>query len=398
MARKASSSCTTLKRLRASKPKVTTGCLTCKIRHVKCDEAKPHCRRCLSTGRICDGYLSPPRRSTITHPSADSHVLATLPGTPSERHSFNFFHSHTAPQLRGLFSSPFWSQHVLQASLREGAIWHAAVALGALHGGFEDAKTGGEGFAIKQYIKAISCLTRPGAEKRVDVALIACLLFTCFESLRGHHSPALLHLDNGINLLLELQSYSETISGVTTPTYPVTPYTTLSALQALLTRLDTQATQLITARRTRLRPSSVPSRNYMFTSLEEAQSASDELWNYCLYTLQPFSPSTASLHPSAHHHQHQHQHPSPHPTRADLAHLQSYYATALSTFLRTHPSRTPRERKASALLRLHALVAALSLSPASVSPSEEAWSAHTADFAAILSLARSIMEDNSGTG
>lgn len=354
-----------------------------RIRHVKCDEAKPHCRRCLSTGRTCDGYSSPRRcHSTITHPSADSHALTALPGTPSEQHSFNFFHSHTSPQLRGLFSSPFWSQHVLQASLREEAIWHAAVALGALHGVFADAETGGQEFAVRQYIKAISCLTRLGVERRVDVTLIACLLFTCFESLRGHHSPALLHLDNGINLLLELQSDSSPKPGVAVPTYPTAPYTPLLALRALLTHLDTQAAQLIPARRKRLRPSPVPSRNYTFTSLEEAQRASDELWNYCLYTLQP---SAAS------------QHPSPHPSRTDLAHLQSRYTTALSTFLHSHPTRTPRERKASALLRLHALVAALSLSPASVSLSEEAWSAHTADFAAILSLARSIMEDDSDT-
>ena len=37
--------------------KVKTGCLTCKIRKKKCDEAKPACRRCLDTGRSCDGYM-----------------------------------------------------------------------------------------------------------------------------------------------------------------------------------------------------------------------------------------------------------------------------------------------------------------------------------------------------
>ena len=37
--------------------KVKTGCLTCKIRKKKCDEAKPFCRRCVDTGRKCDGYM-----------------------------------------------------------------------------------------------------------------------------------------------------------------------------------------------------------------------------------------------------------------------------------------------------------------------------------------------------
>lgn len=35
-----------------------SGCFTCKIRRKKCDEAKPFCSRCTSTGRKCDGYSS----------------------------------------------------------------------------------------------------------------------------------------------------------------------------------------------------------------------------------------------------------------------------------------------------------------------------------------------------
>src|SRR3569833_880855 len=30
-----------------------------RIRKVKCDETKPFCHRCVSTGRACDGYESP---------------------------------------------------------------------------------------------------------------------------------------------------------------------------------------------------------------------------------------------------------------------------------------------------------------------------------------------------
>ncbi|KAJ5970804.1 uncharacterized protein N7479_000722 [Penicillium vulpinum] len=41
-------------------PKLKSGCITCKIRRIKCDEEKPHCRRCVSTGRKCDGYPDPP--------------------------------------------------------------------------------------------------------------------------------------------------------------------------------------------------------------------------------------------------------------------------------------------------------------------------------------------------
>lgn len=133
-----------------------------------------------------------------------------------------------------------------------------------------------------------------------------------------------------------------------------------------------------------------------FTSLEDAKGASDELWNYCLYTLQPQSlPSS----PAPHQHQHQ---PSlstqqQRPSHADLVNLQDSYTTALTTYLTTHPPRTPRERQAAAILRLHALVATLSLSPASLSASEEVWEAHTGEFAAIVSLSRTIMEADNDT-
>ncbi|KAK2594079.1 hypothetical protein QQS21_008228 [Conoideocrella luteorostrata] len=39
-------------------PKVTTGCKTCRARRIKCDEAKPHCKQCISRGRWCE-YATP---------------------------------------------------------------------------------------------------------------------------------------------------------------------------------------------------------------------------------------------------------------------------------------------------------------------------------------------------
>ncbi|KAH7334171.1 hypothetical protein B0J17DRAFT_771207 [Rhizoctonia solani] len=37
-------------------PRSTTGCYTCKRRKKKCDEAKPHCLRCIRSRRECEGY------------------------------------------------------------------------------------------------------------------------------------------------------------------------------------------------------------------------------------------------------------------------------------------------------------------------------------------------------
>ncbi|EFQ26013.1 hypothetical protein CGRA01v4_14432 [Colletotrichum graminicola] len=47
------------KKTRSSKPKVRTGCKTCKIRRVKCDEARPICERCHKARIVCDGYDAP---------------------------------------------------------------------------------------------------------------------------------------------------------------------------------------------------------------------------------------------------------------------------------------------------------------------------------------------------
>ncbi|KAI0470767.1 hypothetical protein GGR56DRAFT_682753 [Xylariaceae sp. FL0804] len=46
-------------RKRASKPKVRTGCISCKRRHVKCDEEKPSCAECDRIGIMCEGYAPP---------------------------------------------------------------------------------------------------------------------------------------------------------------------------------------------------------------------------------------------------------------------------------------------------------------------------------------------------
>ncbi|KAH6704254.1 hypothetical protein BKA61DRAFT_618217 [Leptodontidium sp. MPI-SDFR-AT-0119] len=56
------------KRTRESTSKVRTGCSTCKARRVKCDEAKPICRRCAVGSRKCE-YITtrpPPPRNVIT--------------------------------------------------------------------------------------------------------------------------------------------------------------------------------------------------------------------------------------------------------------------------------------------------------------------------------------------
>lgn len=92
------------------KTRAATGCLTCRIRKVKCDEAKPSCTKCISTGRTCDGYSTLPfSRTDLRAASAEQGYLPRLTGLVSvllsdksfedtvERRYLQFFRTCTVP-------------------------------------------------------------------------------------------------------------------------------------------------------------------------------------------------------------------------------------------------------------------------------------------------------------
>lgn len=152
---------------------------------MKCDETRPACLRCTSTRRTCDGYSyvspSPFNIGTVTTGPFDVH------SPPELRRSFSFFTHRTSPQLAGFFRSDFWERLVLQAAYHESTVRHAIVAIGSLHElverqtGITDAT---RAFALEQYNLAIRELLLPlsqGEERGIDVCLISCILFACFE-------------------------------------------------------------------------------------------------------------------------------------------------------------------------------------------------------------------------
>ncbi|APA10623.1 hypothetical protein sscle_06g053930 [Sclerotinia sclerotiorum 1980 UF-70] len=209
-------------RRRRCGPKVRTGCQTCKIRRVKCDEAKPSCERCVSTGRKCDGYITDLKRlSPEVQSTSDIQRLPTfLLGSVEERRSFQYFVSNTAAELSGYFDTSFWEHLILQASVADPSLRHAIIGLGALHEDFSnrkldlatkcDAARSSFGFATNQYTKAISHLRRSlaGGKQKPLTAMMSCILFVCFDSLRGHFSSAIMHLQSGLKILHSSRSRS----------------------------------------------------------------------------------------------------------------------------------------------------------------------------------------------
>ncbi|KAF5638182.1 FAD-binding protein [Fusarium tjaetaba] len=170
-------------------------------RKVKCDETWPRCKRCLTTGRTCTGYIAPPPGS-FSWTSLLRIKPQTLPITNSkEVRSLSFFHHVVAPVLSGPFDGSFWTYFVVQMAQSEPAARHAVLAISSLFESFEPAKeSAADEFAIMHYNKAISILTRD-SKPCVDTVLLVCMMFICIEFLRGNREAAITHASHGVHLL-----------------------------------------------------------------------------------------------------------------------------------------------------------------------------------------------------
>ncbi|KAH8648211.1 hypothetical protein BGZ60DRAFT_390695 [Tricladium varicosporioides] len=209
-------------RKRRCGPKVKTGCGTCKFRRIKCDEAKPSCQRCSMTGRKCDGYSSDITISSQTSKNSTDliqRISVYVPGNAGEKRGFDFFLRNTAAELSGYYDSSFWEKLILAASVQKPSLRHAVIALGALHEDFsrtrlvpsipsvEDQKPQ---FALNQYTKAMGALRRSLSSGKEEplTALMSCILFVCFDSLRGRFESAMVHLQSGLKILRDMRRSS----------------------------------------------------------------------------------------------------------------------------------------------------------------------------------------------
>ncbi|KAL5113651.1 hypothetical protein ACEQ8H_008466 [Pleosporales sp. CAS-2024a] len=256
-------------RQRAWKPKNRTGCKTCKIRKVKCDEEKPFCKRCTSTGRTCDGYdvnFRPQTNTSRVHchlsPGKElARSLSPVPLAPAlrlntarEQASFEFFTTHAVSSLRGFMDSPFWQRELLQAAHQHESIQHCIVALGAMHRRFYEGHSShlketevvdeSLQFALQQSNQAIQGLVRStGPKGRLaamdKVTLMTCsILFSSMACLQGHQREGLQHLRSGIRLLNELDQEEDEGSG----RHPVD----IDSLRSIIVGLDMQARAIMT--------------------------------------------------------------------------------------------------------------------------------------------------------
>lgn len=287
--------------------KVRTGCLTCKARHLKCGEEKPQCKRCVSTGRICDGYSSskPACKPSVKHLAKGLvmiHYTANLPTAlntsitrnAKEQRSFEHFRTRTAPDLVSCFDSELWSGYVLQLAHNEPAVRHVVIAIGCLHEQFESAaisQLGDSHFALKQYTRSIQHVIgcfNPCSGQSTDIALLLCALFASFESLQGHYRSALTHITSGMKVLQERPANGKSSAR---------SYIPARLLNGLFNRLGSQVleitdvsmTPIENVRQSCLEDLPIPS---TFSTIEEAQDSLNLFLHKFLHVLSHAEGST----------------------------------------------------------------------------------------------------------
>nr|POE47649.1 hypothetical protein CFP56_00980 [Quercus suber] len=206
----------------------------------KCDETKPNCNRCSSTGRKCDGYVILPRKQRggdqkqinwlLSNSSVPLRMLGLVTVSETESSALQFFHERSANALSRFFDAAFWTNLVLRMSASEASVRHAMIAVGSLHRQRETGMqnipmrkpfvtdtplvvsaplTGiqtdpNDPFVIAHYNRAISHLSGrlQDPETSIEITLVTCILFVCIEYLRGDIKPALRHFNAGMNIAL----------------------------------------------------------------------------------------------------------------------------------------------------------------------------------------------------
>lgn len=326
---------TKTRRGRASKPKTRTGCKTCKLRRVKCDETKPSCLRCLKFHGTCDGFgyssvtIQPATKALLPKPVRARPTLKieaksvprlnlndfqpSLFTNEQEHSSFRYFHDKTANRLAGYFDeSSMWNRLVLQACESDQSIRHAVIAIGALDMALDTAQVRKKAewlepakvqlqaesqrqFALQSYGKAIKRMRDALSEPRQDMRtiLIACLLFVAFESFHGNNNSAVQQAHGGIKLLngwlpqwVSKDKNDHELKGLRSPA----PHKIEDELVQAFARLDTVAIGSMDLEPIQIHPSLKPEVSDIlrlmpeqFWDIEEARMYHDLIWRTVIH-------------------------------------------------------------------------------------------------------------------
>ncbi|KAB8360889.1 hypothetical protein FH972_024623 [Carpinus fangiana] len=213
-----------------------TGCVTCKNRHVKCDEAKPYCLRCAQSGRKCLGYDPPKAWIFEPHPDTTSSSLGTSsspsgsassnassalivsphgglplrePEEPRMHQLLQRFLNYTVNSNALYGNRELWTRLLPKLVHTEPALKHLGVALVSITTSHAQAvRLDGARPGPRDNLEYFSLVDRAlkrivGQKDQFNWSLIlpCCLLLALCESLRtGTAFPALQHVKAGIRI------------------------------------------------------------------------------------------------------------------------------------------------------------------------------------------------------
>ncbi|GKT59293.1 C6 zinc finger domain-containing protein [Colletotrichum tofieldiae] len=226
---------------RTSTRKVRTGCITCKKRHIKCDEAKPHCGNCLQSRGHCEGYLIGPKKTSApVQIWWDSKQVIRQASSPTAQTKLDtvaqdfrndagllYFQEFVSllrgPWISAASSGDLWVVTLPQlarnnSTLRSAAmaigalsVWHRQSAFGSLRAATVPDQPTCEADAHYFHAVAHYCNSLKSQRRRSSVqdAVFLSVLLLFFETLRGNRKAALDHVNHALSLLLAILTDAE---------------------------------------------------------------------------------------------------------------------------------------------------------------------------------------------
>ncbi|EXJ86126.1 hypothetical protein A1O1_06496 [Capronia coronata CBS 617.96] len=153
-------------------------------------------------------------------------------GTIQERRIFHRFQYCTVPAFAGGSESGFWTKLVLQVGQAEPIVRNAIIALGTLHEDYQERRgkytpKAIEGdsrwHALNLYGGALHQLNQKldvPSETNARLAIIASILFACFEVLNRNNMAAVTHYQEGMRALIREMNLPEGDESSMTPYSP----------------------------------------------------------------------------------------------------------------------------------------------------------------------------------
>ena len=188
--------------------------LTC----VKCDENKPFCKKCVSTGRTCDGYESsfrafasqPINNAYADGIKSDIGLQPTLIEVTPQDIDLLSRHFSIKTMFDVNLGCDQEARQVLQASLTDPPIRHALLSLRTLR---EDVEKFGDGqqasgyhYGLQQYTTALGDLASnlsSAGPNGLKSALLCCQIFMSIEQVRKNFAGMAQHIIRGLNIMHE---------------------------------------------------------------------------------------------------------------------------------------------------------------------------------------------------